>query len=697
MPKVPKGIVIPKQNVAELEATQQFPFMHGFYHKDSWKISYFNMTMSPETAASVFNLASEIPENDKRQWKIEELFQRDIEWIRVGNEIVPYITTADKPTFFGALTIAVLPYRPDKNEVLSDFNSWDGWVAPEPDEEHFAKSMKVGPMLFSWFQDWNDIVDEQAMLGMVSWNKRQMYPVAIDGQHRLAAFKKIAKDPARLPALRKHRITVQFLVFDELVGFEKPDDEPQGDLRVMRDLFIDLNKYAKPVPRDRLILLEDGEPQAVCVRSVMSTQLEKDVSALSAETPTLPLSLIDWHSGKTKFDGGPYITTVLTLDTIVAAVIGKLPVSNYLDYDSVRREIKNLETQLDLNLEHAKNRVDANDHNGEFFVYDRDTVTQISNAFARTWAPQICKVFNTFKPYADFIEMRKANDSVALDYQHWVYLSSLKGQEHEDELSRWLVEQESRAGGKNAAQLEAVKDAIKEFKGNKNRRLAFLVVFQVALMKSWLRFIRFTVADLDQIENVSQDIGDLDEEEEVKLNDPADLTLTRFENISERTDQFVSVVNRIIENFVDFLNPGVAMPAGEADFRNGNFWAGAFLKIEDETIDFTAGAAARGQDMINVLVAMIVYDDQNNPDEESDFDEFWHSIHVDDPSPFIADIKKSLGRMVNPKSGGGQAARIINALELDTDDSADPEKFLEAARENEIKERLRFVWKKLKL
>jgi hypothetical protein len=43
------------------------------------------------------------------EWSIEELFQRDISWDRIEDELVKYLKNENQAQFFNALTIALLP------------------------------------------------------------------------------------------------------------------------------------------------------------------------------------------------------------------------------------------------------------------------------------------------------------------------------------------------------------------------------------------------------------------------------------------------------------------------------------------------------------------------------------------------------------------------------------------------------------
>ena len=56
--------------------------------------------------------------------------------------------------------------------------------------------------------------------------------------------------------------------------------------------------------RARQILLDDRDHLEMCVRSLVGPKLCDGLNELQEMPPTLPLTLIDWHSDQAKFDDG---------------------------------------------------------------------------------------------------------------------------------------------------------------------------------------------------------------------------------------------------------------------------------------------------------------------------------------------------------------------------------------------------------
>ena len=686
-------IVIPIAVPEEVNAapTPVFPFLHGYFNKDGWKVSYFSMTMNPVTAADVFVLASEIPEPDEGTgWALEELFQRDIDWKRIEQGLVPYLRDADKPTFFGPLTIAVLPYNPITNGILDSFSDWDGWTPPEP-VGGVQKTIQIGPLTFGWFADWENMTDSAAVQGVVQWDQRQLMPVAIDGQHRLAAYKMMNDKPLDRAVLTNHRIPVNFLIFEPEVGFEKPEGNTHSDLSILRTLFIDLNKHAVEVSRARQILLDDNEPQARCVREILSQRLANDVQSLTHTKPTMPLSLVDWHGDTAKFDSGPAITTVLSLDWIVDKIFGRARVTDYMNHSKIRTEIKTFESKLKIELPEAHALLNSCENDERVFTYPEETLRKITKAFGENWVPSLVRIFAEFHPYTDLITDRQNGGSLSAKFSEWVFLKSRKGEKAKAELQEWL-QRELMSGGWTEEQFENELNDIQDRKSDENVRLAFAVVFQRAIIMAWLKYIEFTVADLARIEPAEEiiDLDDDPDEEIITLDEDPREDLSTFENHAVRTDEFIEILNKLVSDWPQFLNLNSAIQSVESE--DARFWSGSLLKPDDGTIDFTEGAGTRAGQLLFLLIAMTIWDKKYDPQEGTPFEDFWDLVDVvanNDPGEqgFIR-VMRGIIKSCIKETSPGLATRITNNAGKEYD---------QETVIKEIEERLKFIWGKLNL
>jgi hypothetical protein len=311
----------PKAPVKHQATTPPFDFLYGAFNLNKWTIPYFMVNMTIREAAEYLRLPSELPGSEDIDWKIAELFQRDIDWKRVKLGLVNnYLASKDNPHFFNALTIALLPYDNVHNSRLDDFESFSSWQPPEMTDV-YEKFVEVGPIRLGFYDETAEPGTDGFLIGRMQWNPRQVFGVTIDGQHRLAALKLLVEGNAG--HIDSTRVPLILLILDKRSGYLNPDNRPIVEM--LRALFIDLNKHAEGVSRARQILLDDRDAHAFCVRQLMGAGLAANVSELQESAPRMPLALVDWHSEQAKFDTGPYLTTVLGLDWLVSQVLGKTP------------------------------------------------------------------------------------------------------------------------------------------------------------------------------------------------------------------------------------------------------------------------------------------------------------------------------------------------------------------------------------
>ena len=87
-----------------ISKTNDLEFLFGKFKGGNFSTPYFQTTMTFKEAADWLKLVNEMPNASNLEWRIEELFQRDIDWKRVEKSIVPYLNT-DGPKFFNSLSI----------------------------------------------------------------------------------------------------------------------------------------------------------------------------------------------------------------------------------------------------------------------------------------------------------------------------------------------------------------------------------------------------------------------------------------------------------------------------------------------------------------------------------------------------------------------------------------------------------------
>lgn len=698
-----------RQSVQDVPTTPHFNFLYGAFGLSKWTIPYLSTNLTIHDAANSLNLTSELPGAENIRWAIDELFQRDIDWPRVAQQVLPYLRNTEEPQFFNSITVALLPFDSVTHELRESFSNKDSWNPPPltDGDARFEKQMTIGPVSLGFWENWEQTNESGISSGQLRWNPDEIFGVAIDGQHRLAALKALAKNTGSSLQMQSTRVPIILVLFSEALGFEAPASNTQ--IGLLRKLFIDLNKHARTVSRARQILLDDRDPQAICVRQLVSRELSDNLDDLVAAPPRLPLSLIDWHSEQAKFDVGPHITTVLGLDWIVGKCLNISPNKDYANYAGVRRQIVRLRRSLDLTLDAAYDRVEhLQSTQLSPFTYSDNELREISAAFTNIWSAPLCQILTGMSCYADLISLRRQTDSLSLDFQHWHELrikaeaDKFEG-EARQEYRRLLGRLSSR---QHEPVVEATLDSIiVTIDGFKSNVLAFNVVFQRAVIEAFLEYAKFGSEQIEQL-GLASDEDELDDidfddptwsEDEASdeiVDDPFDSaevesTVSPEHGLSgrilARTGEFVAALNLLLENWPEVLDLHCSFDAqdDEENYRI-QFWLGTLLRAEGG-VDFTQGASRRAKDLLFSVAALWLYDDRTEPGSGSDFDEFW--ALCDDPD--APAVVKSIVRAIRRFSGeDGAAGRILRSRDED---------YAEDAGFDEAYWRLRVIWEVLEL
>jgi len=691
--------------------TDPFDFIYGRYHLSQWCIPYFFTNMTLRQAADSLKRVDEFPGVEHVNWRLEELYQRDVDWTRVERQIVPYLRATAHPQFFNALTVALLPMH--SGGVLASFDS-DGWQPPEIDDaSSYGKLLEIGPITCAYYDSWANSSEPGAKLGKIRWNSREVFSVAIDGQHRLAAIKKIVESSGASQGIDESQVPVILLVFDPRVGYDAPCAD--GDLvDVLRVLFTDLNKHAVPVSRSRQILLDDRDPHSLCVRALVGERLLDGKADLLAERPRLPLSLVDWHSDQARFDRGPYLATILGLDWMVTRVLGTKPIRDYMDYKQVRRQIKAFCKALAINLDEAEQRLRAyEDVKQQPFRYsessDNDELSTIVDAFATIWVPPLVKLLTEFSPYQELIEERAATSALSTEFVTWYYMYQRKEDEdyHGEATSQYgsfiqkLASRDEGPIGEHVLlkRLEDVQ-SVKQLEDGETANFAFNVVFQKAYVAAFVEFMKIEESHVAEIrpedadeyddllegedpdddeteyDEVNVPEADTLEEDEDRLEDDSELEY-KASFVAEQTDVYVAAMNAFVECQPEFLSKDCPFAARDEE---NPFWLGTLLTGEGN-IDFTMAAAGRAKELLFWIA--VIYLLRKNDDElcADGFDEFWSKLNESN-----ARIHRSMRRSVSrfmKEDRGSAAMRILR------------DKYTREAAEEEAYWRLQWMWDSL--
>lgn len=636
--------------------TPHFDFLFGKYSHSSIKVPYFQVSMTFGDAANYLKLVGEMPGAASVDWKIEELFQRDIDWSRVERKIVPYLRQEQQPQFFNSLTIALLPFR---DEAIHPF-AGQAWRAPRLDEENdFPAARSFGPIRCGYWQEWEDSAEDAARIGQLAWNTDEICGIAIDGQHRLAAIKQVILGGA--DAYRNCAVPVILVVLDPALGYTGAQDRP-GMIETLRSLFIDLNKHAKNPSRARQILLDDRDPASICVRALVGEKLKRGHAEISETPPRIPLSLIDWHSEQAKFHAGPYLTTVLGLDWVVAKLLRIKPMQDMMAFDAISKNIETLERQLGIDLSPAAKRLDdCRRYERPFAFVDEPTseLDQMAAGFQNIWCAPVVYLLTKLAPYQELIVRRDNLETLSPEFANWCALKQRADDVRGSSAAANLLTEYERSLAnrtENPIAIADFQDAFEQLEAMKvERELAFTVVFQRAVILAYAMFVKVSNGMLpDSGEVLDEDIDDLLESDEVQSEEPV-ATDSRL----ERARQLVDALNFVIAREPGLLHKDCEFtwPKSKSHDR---FWIGSLVQMEGP-IDFSQAASTRASDILLLIALLWLY---RTIDGVSSFKDLVDRVERADGGMDLK-LRQCLGRLQD--GDNSVAARILKAR--DEDDS----------------------------
>jgi len=445
-------------------------------------IPFFQSIMTIEEAAKELDLVENLPSDLRSKWRLEELFQREIDWERVEKDIVDnYLKRPEKLTFFNSITVALLPI--DSSRMLSSGYA-DLPKVPEIPERLRTpqwKVINVGGVQI--------VKSESTNHGNIRWNPRTIFAATIDGQHRLAALRVLVQNGNLNRAQLDTKISVLFLVLDPKAGL-LVDQTNLGSnenqiLAIVREVFIDLNHHSKEVARARRILLDDQEIESRCLRQLLCQRIGED------SQERLPLGLVHWqHSVSAKFNAGdntgPFITTIELLYWIIVDVLSLKRPNDPMDRDLVLKFVDTIESALAIReyitshqanfqgiaplasyveKHHLRDGLET-----PFVNPNAPYLRACEESFSEKWRPIIVGVLLHFSPYANFIIEVNKRGGITGD------------------LAFFLVQPKRAQDAQSKAWGEALEEKIerplKELASMKTKNWAFYAVFQKAIFRA---------------------------------------------------------------------------------------------------------------------------------------------------------------------------------------------------------------------
>lgn len=687
------------RNEQSIRASNQFHVIAGRFqlHDNGGAVSYLTTTMTLHEANTSLKIAPEIAGDYFTNWTVEELYQRQIDWERVSREIVPYLRAQDHLQFFSAITVALLPVI---DGCRIDDMTDSRFVRPQlTDQNQFHEEgvYGVGPFTLGFYAQWQGLASPGQLLGQMRWNEEQVFAVAIDGQHRLAAIRELVRAAAAgTRSLGQTRIPVILIPVVAELGYEPPPGSGTS-VQLLRKLFIDLNKHALKPSRAREILLDDYDLQSRCVRTIIGNQLTSGFAELAEAPPRrLPLSLVDWHSEQAKFDDGPYIATVLGLDWIVGTLLSLKPVR---DWTSSRDIEKNLLRPLEESLCHrlpdsVRERRDATARTARPFTLLPTELSDLCERFSETVAPAIVHILTELQPYRQLISLRQSDQMASDKFAQWFSLherATGTGPQSQTYAELRALEDHLRDQTECAVSIETWREkCLRELASLKcDINLPFTVVFQKGLFLAFDAFRKLDAETLDNDYEHDEDNEELDSDSETVGDALAELESSAV-TLLPPAQRFVVALNAVLRTAPgrDVFSSSCAFEDEETGAQR-KLWLGSVLS-DDDTIDFSQVASKRAGDWL-LLTAFFYYIAKEvlAAPEDMDLEDLMEDL-ADTSSGELNELQKRcsnlLEKLQRPQSAAARIARLRLQLERRADSDYD-----ELVSE-EFKARAAFFW-----
>ncbi|QCF27481.1 hypothetical protein soil367_16975 [Hydrocarboniclastica marina] len=275
----------------------------GHLGNEQSKVKFIQLNLGTDEL-DLLGLVSEIPGSE--QWSIRQLFQRDIDEDRVEDEIIPYFKDPSTVKFFNPLTIAVLPID-NHGQLCSDLVEEDVDVDSADSSRNFSHAYAVD----GFYRVSHDA--GVTKYGLLHWDTSKVKLIAIDGQHRLYALKRLLGVFRQNPSdealgkvgFKSWKIPIVLVT----LGHSSQIHSTEGLLEKTRGIFVTINKQAKQPTRSRTILLNDYSVTAVATQEVLD----------SARSQGIPLAFFNWRDYRDEPSeaGTTYLVGVDELEDII--------------------------------------------------------------------------------------------------------------------------------------------------------------------------------------------------------------------------------------------------------------------------------------------------------------------------------------------------------------------------------------------
>ena len=253
----------------------------------------------------------------------DELIQRDIDYERVDQEIVPYLATvSDRVVFFPPILASFVAL--DDSGIISQYETHTCRVEGKDliyvwDEDRFLLELPLSNSPTGYVAECNGSDHNYfPYAATVKYNPERVKLVVIDGQHRFKAIQRVAADKEKKTLLKNLEIPLCIFFTPGAVKGQSDEDILVG----LRQLFVTINQKQRLVSGHFLTLLDDESLASLSVRLLADEWKAKEFGKSR-------LPFLEWNTRDKRKAGQqtkPYsITTVTILSDALKQVFARKP------------------------------------------------------------------------------------------------------------------------------------------------------------------------------------------------------------------------------------------------------------------------------------------------------------------------------------------------------------------------------------
>lgn len=248
-------------------------------------IFYIQTALEPDDLDKL-TLISDIPGSNK--WSVRDLFQRDVDNERVTKSLIPYFKNNNQLKFFNPLTLTIVPGSISTSNIV-DAVPLIHTIDETIDDYHCLVLELPGIYKFSYVKDHPE-------MSHLEWDDTKVKIVAVDGQHRLSALKRLKQEIETtgedVSGFSNWKIPA--VVFS--VRTEVEMEQEFRVLDVIRSIFKYINTSAQTPSITRQILLDDDSVLNICTQELLEYSHENDILEINDRAgDRLPLLFFDWR------------------------------------------------------------------------------------------------------------------------------------------------------------------------------------------------------------------------------------------------------------------------------------------------------------------------------------------------------------------------------------------------------------------